>query len=92
VKHPAIREPASGCSSLYSERSAIKPGISASANSISFLPRLLENVFYFESHKGIVVVLIYSIFVIVNFHAKLRNIFRNILMRNIYEMFKEVIF
>jgi hypothetical protein len=51
VKHPAIREPASGCSSLYSERSAIKPGISASASSISFLPRPLENIFYFESHK-----------------------------------------
>jgi hypothetical protein len=54
----------SGCSSLYSERSAIKPG-TASANSISFLPQAARNVFYFrkpQRHS-----FIYSIFVIVNF-------------------------
>jgi hypothetical protein len=43
-KHPAMREPASGCSSLYSERSAIKPGISASASSISFLPQAAREI------------------------------------------------
>jgi hypothetical protein len=58
-KHPAI-ENLSGCSSLYSARSAIKPGISVKES--SSLP--LEKCLYFESHKGIVVVLIYSIFVL----------------------------
>ena len=37
-KHPAILAPCKGCSSLYSSLKDIKPGISASANSISFLP------------------------------------------------------
>jgi hypothetical protein len=85
-KHPAIREPASGCSSLYSERSAIKPGISASANSISFLPQAAREM-YFESHKGIVVVLIYSIFVIVNFMQNYVISLKYTNLRNIYEMF-----
>ena len=64
-KHPAIREPARGCSSLYSARSAIKPGISASASSISFLPQAAREMsFTLKATKGIVVVLIYSIFVL----------------------------
>ena len=67
-KHPAIRAPASGCSFLYSARSAIKPGISASASSISFLPQAAREMsLTLKATKGIVVVLIYSIFVIINF-------------------------
>ena len=38
-KHPAIRAPFKGCSFLYSSRKLIKPGISASAKLISFLPQ-----------------------------------------------------
>src|SRR5690554_3615236 len=37
-KHPAIRAPFKGCSAPYSSLSDIRPGISASASSISFLP------------------------------------------------------
>ena len=37
-KHPRILAPFRGCFSLYSFLSAIKPGISVSANEISFLP------------------------------------------------------
>jgi hypothetical protein len=36
---PVIRAPASGCASPYSERSAIRPGISVSAISISLRPK-----------------------------------------------------
>ena len=38
-KQPAIRAPAKGFEAPYSSRKAIKPGISASANLISFLPQ-----------------------------------------------------
>ncbi len=37
-KHPAILAPANGLEAPYSSRKDIKPGISASANVISFLP------------------------------------------------------
>jgi hypothetical protein len=62
---------------------AIKPGISASASS-TFLPQAAREIsFTLKATKGIVVVLIYSIFVIVNF-AKLRNIFRITLISVIF--------
>jgi hypothetical protein len=38
-KHPAMRAPANGLDSPYSARSAIKPGISASAKRISLRPQ-----------------------------------------------------
>jgi hypothetical protein len=41
-KHPAMREPASGCSSFILNE-AIKPGISASASSIS-LPQAAREI------------------------------------------------
>jgi hypothetical protein len=91
-KHPAIREP-QVVVRLY-ERSAIKPGISASASSISFLPQAAREIsFTLKATKGIVVVLIYSIFVIVNFlqnYAISFEIYTNFC--NIYEMFKWLIF
>ena len=43
-KQPAIRAPLRGCSFLYSALNAIKPGISASANSISFLPQAASEI------------------------------------------------
>ncbi len=43
-KHPAILAPFNGCSSLYSSRKDINPGISASANSISFLPHAAKEI------------------------------------------------
>ena len=43
-KHPAIRAPFNGCSSLYSSRNDIKPGISASASSISLRPQSAKEI------------------------------------------------
>ncbi len=38
-REPAMRAPLSGCFAAYSSRTAIRPGISVSAMSISFLPQ-----------------------------------------------------
>lgn len=78
-KQPAILVPFNGCSSLYFNLVAIKPGISCSANSISLLPkaaRLMSATLNFCAGSPILLVVFWDndVCLMVNFGSKSERI------------------